>query len=158
FLIILLVAIFAYFPQLSGEFIGDDVGRIEAVPRENAFQTMYDLLGDRPLLIVSVWLDRFFFNFDVFGMRLHNLILLAGLCLTFRILLNKVSETFNSPINPILRDGLLLLFAVHPINTQAVGHIIQRGILLSSLFAVLTTIFLLSSRGDFRKLKWKVAL
>lgn len=160
FFTILITLIVCYFPQLCGDYLGDDVGRIYDMPSDPqiAWTQMYESLGDRPLLCISIWVDRFIFKFDVFGMRLESLFFLALLCLGLRSLVNLISIDLKQPINPIFRDGLLLIFALHPLNTQAVGHIVQRGILFSTLLCVYGTWLLLKCNGNPRKIEWKVSL
>jgi hypothetical protein len=147
-----------YLPQLFGEFLGDDVGRIQNLIQPNPFEILYNGLGDRPLLVVSLWLDKFFFKFDVFGMRLENLLITSGIALLARIVISEVGSTLRLQVNPCVRDALLFLFIIHPLNTQAIGHVVQRGILFSTLFSLLSTFWLIKCRGNWREKEWKFAL
>lgn len=152
----------AYFWHLGGDYIGDDTGRIELLyslhKDIHPLQFMYNSLGDRPLLILSVYFDMYILGFDALGMRIENLLLFCLLVLILRILIDALAQTFGQKINGTLRDLLLFILVVHPLNVQAVGNIIQRGIILSTLFGLVSTLLILRSRGNPRTLTWKVSL
>lgn len=158
FLITFLSLVLLYYPQLNGDFIGDDIGRIKDLPENHFFTILYKFLGDRPLLVTAMWLDRAIFGFDVFGMKLENLFIVSCLFIMARILIDEVATYFSLTINPWFRDLVLFFFAIHPLNTQAFGHVIQRGALLATLFGMLATYLILKSKGSPKKLSWKIGL
>lgn len=147
-----------YLPQLTGEFIGDDVGRIFDVPPTGYFSFLYSSLGDRPLLVVLMWLDKIVFGLHEFGMKFENLVIVAMIFVAFRILINRMGAYFSVKVNPLLRDSILFLFAIHPLNIQAFGHVIQRGALLATLLSIVATWLLIYCRGNPKRFAWKLAL
>lgn len=158
FLAVFFALFILYFPQLTGDFIGDDVGRIKDIPESNYFAYLYSFLGDRPLLVVLMWLDRIFFGLGAFGMKLENIILVSFTFVVARELVNKTGEYFQIAVNPLLRDFVLFLFAIHPLNTQAFGHVIQRGALIATLFSLCSTWLIIHSKGSPGRFAWKIAL
>lgn len=158
FLLIFSSLLLLYFPQLTGEFIGDDVGRIKDVPPTDYFSFLYSSLGDRPLLVVLMWLDKIIFGFQEFGMKLENLIIVSMIFVSARVLINRVGTYYSVNVNPFLRDALLFLFAIHPLNIQAFGHVIQRGALLATLFSIISTWLIIYAKGNPRRFSWKIAL
>lgn len=162
FFVSLSLTLAAYAFHLGGDYIGDDTGRIEALTTLNLdvhpLRFMYNSLGDRPLLILSVYFDMEILGFGPLGMRVENIILFCFIALLLRILITNLARAFDFEISGVLRDLVLILVLVHPLNTQAVGNIIQRGILLSTLFGLISTLLLLQCRGNPRTLSWKVSL
>ena len=157
---IILLAI-AYFPSFTGEFIGDDIARITEIDTlgdASIGKILESGLADRPILVLSLWTDRHFFGLSGGMMRLETLLLFGFLALAMRKLVNELSQRFHAEISPWWRDGLILLFCLHPLHSQALTHVCQRGIVLSSLGAILTTYLLVKSNFDWKKLSWRIAL
>lgn len=98
------------------------------------------------------------FIFQHFGsaiawQRVGNLLIHAVTCISLfflcKMLLIDVQSTRNSDRAAWIAGAATLLFAVHPVAVFAVGYLIQRSILLATLFAVLSWIaFWLGLRGS----------
>lgn len=149
--------VLAYFPQLSGDFIGDDIGRIEIFSRDvSVFDFWNSGIGDRPILGLSLWLDYGLLGLSPGMMRLESLFFLTILVLLMRRILQDLSIV--SADNFWWVDSCLLVFCLHPLHTQTVGHLVQRGILLSAIGTLYATRLLIQCKFDYRTLAWKVAL
>lgn len=85
--------------------------------------------------------------------RAINLLIHAATCTSLfflcRMLLIDMQSTRSSDRATWVAGAATLLFAVHPVAVFAVGYLIQRSILMATLFAVLTWIaFWLGLRGS----------
>ncbi|MBI3541718.1 MAG: hypothetical protein HY075_00365 [Deltaproteobacteria bacterium] len=138
----LLCAFAVYWPALPIDYIGDDVGRIFAnhVFLGNYFSAVKHIMPDRPLLSASLWLNFLASGTSIAGMRTGNLLLHAGACAAILALWARVAsiELLSSRI--LVPLALVALFAVHPANSQAVTHVIQRGVMAAALFSALAMI------------------
>jgi hypothetical protein len=136
-----LVAAFAiYWNSLHSEFLGDDYGRISTSAKQLFEQgldvTLAELLPDRPFLTFTVWLNWKISGLDYFAFKATNIVL-HGLCgFALFKLLTRLSRRHFYKSNEGLALVLGILFVVHPVATQSLNHIIQRGVLLSALFAI----------------------
>jgi len=152
-------AFLSYFYVLGGDFIGDDIGRILESPDfistgwTSLFHALTGELRDRPLLMFSLWLDKVFFHHDPFFMRLENLFLLAGIGLQLFSLQLELFKN-RTTTNTLTAFVLSLVFVLHPLHSQSVTMIIQRGILFSSFFALISLRLVLKyfSSADFKQL------
>lgn len=129
-----------YLPGLRGEFIQDDKFAIEGDPRvtrislREAFTTPYWWSVEpglyRPLVRLSWSVDHAFAGLDPRFYRFGNLLLYAALACAATLLFQHLVGA---------RAGFLagLLFAVHPVHTEAVVQCVGRAELLAALGAVL---------------------
>jgi glycosyltransferase involved in cell wall biosynthesis len=164
FLLALTLGAIAYHPQWNGDFIGDDTARVEALWNLYSLDHVFNgPLGDRPLLGLSILLDRTM-DFSRGIMRLENLMLLVGMALLLRKILTLFARRQGHDFHPLWRDGVLLLFCLHPLHTQIIGHVIQRGALLAGFGGLVATWLLMQNDGDvrgrrlFAALMWMLAL
>lgn len=147
----LCVLIFAYSPQFTADFIGDDIGRIKEQWNTFTLGNIYDhAIGDRPALLVSIWFDINVLKLTPGLMRLENLFLLSLILILMFKIAKSISEITDIKIHPLFTAMILFTFALHPLNTQTIGHVIQRGILLSSLFSLISTHLLLKIKFHIR--------
>ena len=159
------LTIIIYFNAFQSGFIGDDffhiVDHAHILQRGFSF-VMQDILPDRPLMMATIWLNYKINGIDPFGFKVVNIFLhaICGITLYFFLIyfLNIYGTTFFRIHNEkyqikgfklftfnyfdLISISAAGLFIVHPINNQAVMSIIQRGVLLSMLFAVLSFHFL----------------
>lgn len=143
----------AYGTSLSMDFIGDDIYRVEGlrhIIREGLFSSLVNIMGDRPLLSLSIWLNNLLPLPELPAYRIVN-VSLHALCAIvlarFWLLLLG-----NQRATRIVAYLAALIFAVHPANSQAVTTIIQRGAILSSLFSVLSLHdFIRAERAGFSR-------
>lgn len=157
-LVVFVLLCLSYFPLWNGDFIGDDIGRIQQLPKGQAFDILMSELGDRPLLSVSVWFDRFFLGMSPGMMRLEGLVLISGLALLMRKIVRQMSNLDNQNSDTTWQDLVIILIALHPLNSQTIGHVIQRGIILSTIGSLLATYWLVKSRFNFKSIYIKYAL
>lgn len=140
-----------YANVLTGEFIWDDVflvkNNLYIRDFSNAPFIFIDDIGQgagkeysfyRPLQTFTYMIDYKFWKLNVAGFHLTNILIhiLTAVSLYFLIFL-------------IFRDSLLsmlagILFAVHPIHTEAVSYISSRADSLAALFMILSSILYIS--------------
>lgn len=125
----------------ASDFIGDDNFRIlgsEPFFRRGLLATIRNVLPDRPLLMLTIHANWLLGGLDPFGYKLASVALHAAFgCLLFRtlLLLPDPSRRGASP-DRLLAFLVALLFLVHPVNSQAVLSVIQRGVILAALGTV----------------------
>lgn len=147
-----------YYPHLPAEFIGDDTGRIEAWGSQIDLVKYMDGLADRPLLVLSLWFDRHVLGLGPFSMRVESLAWLTAIAVTIRHIAKLVAARWNLAVNPHWRDGIIFLATIHPIHIQTVGHVVQRGVLMSFELALLATVLLWESFVKYDRSKVLSAL
>lgn len=148
-LLLIAAGVIAYDNSFGGAFVFDDAAHIHTSRRITALWPIWSLLeGRRPVVDVTLAVNYALGEYEAWGYHLLNLVvhLLAALTL-FGI----VRRTFLlAPLRARYADSstwlatvLGLLWVVHPLNTQAVTYIIQRGESLMSLFYLSTLYFLI---------------
>lgn len=141
--VLLIGAIIAvYFPAVqSGIHPIDDPGIIahytETLP---LFQILLPTNGYyyRPLVEFSFWLDNLLWGMEPAVMHLENILLHCVNSLLVFVLACKLSIGNRTGLIPLLAA---LLFAVHPVNVEAVGWIAGRTDPLLALFVLSATFF-----------------
>ena len=140
-----MVTLAGLMPQLNGlpgEFVFDDTrvveGVIERVRRGEAPE-----FGRRPVLDCSFWLTAVLVGPDAPGFRAINILIhtLAGLVLfaIVRSVARRQPQFADCPLTAEwLAAAVAALWLVHPLNTQAVTYIVQRGESLMGLCYLLT--------------------
>jgi hypothetical protein len=167
-----LAAILVYTNALRNPFVYDDHRLIlENASLRNPADVRALVLHDssRPLVNLSYALDYAVWNTRPFGFHLTNLLLhLLNIALLFRLICAlstdavdqstsigvSASQHSKQPIQPVLvAFAAALLFAVHPMMTQAVGYVSGRPELLCCTFFLLA---MLSGRRWMlsRSLRW----
>jgi hypothetical protein len=135
FAIIFCVTVASYAYALNNGFIGDDILRIQDNPELGSLSAAISgELADRPLLMMSAWLDNIL-GLTPALMRLVTIFLHA--LVAFELYL-FIEERSKAPKNSHLAFGVALLFALHPLHSQSVHIIIQRGLILATLFGILS--------------------
>jgi len=146
-LIIIVSCFIVYTNSLSNNFVWDDEFLIEDnifVKNSGQLKNIFtshlfagsdkESLAYRPLQIITYKLDYFFWKLDPFGYHLTNILLHILVAVSVLLLLERL---FNLNIAFLTT----LLFAVHPIHTEAVTYISGRADLLAGLFTILTILF-----------------
>lgn len=144
-LVLALVAILPYSRGLTHEFVYDDRGSIAenffleepgALRRVLTGRTLVDPTvpdGRRPTVILTYLLDRAVWRQKPFGYHLTNLALhVACVLFFFGFLRREVPDQFQ----PFLPFTAALLFALHPVNSEAVQSPAFREDLLACLFSL----------------------
>ncbi len=107
------------------------------------------------------WTDRFF-GLELINFRLGNLFLHSVTVITLFLFLKKLFQTvLPEPADNKLSLTLTaffaaLLFALHPVASYAPGYLIQRTIVMATLFGLLTLFFFLKGLQEESSQKKKV--
>jgi len=106
--------------------------------------------AQRPLVILSFNLNYYLSEFEVWSYHLFNIgFHIIAVCLVYRLALELSVLSGNSDHLSNRRNGFLAatLFAIHPLNTQAVTYISSRSSIMATCFYLTATIFLLKGYG-----------
>ena len=118
----------------------------------------YEFLPNRYIAFLTFALNYHFGGLNVFGYHLVNLIIhLANALLVFTLLRLTFRTTYFQTRYSVSKSSLFtpscfiplfaaLLFAVHPIQTQAVTYIVQRLASLATLFYLLSVALFVKAR------------
>ena len=167
-LIILSIAFLSYFNTFENSFHFDDFRYIlhneefkEYTQQPFSVSGTLSNLSNRTIVLATLRLNHFLNGFNVFGFHVVNLTVHIITCLliflfTKEVLLfNKIlkSECINkSKLNIPLISALL--FAVHPMNIQAVTYITGRTTSLAVCFYMASFLFFI--KGVRQNLPWKI--
>nr|XP_006633614.2 PREDICTED: transmembrane and TPR repeat-containing protein 3 isoform X1 [Lepisosteus oculatus] len=157
------VVVACYWNSLFCGFVFDDVSAIldnkdlrPTTPLQNLF--LNDFWGTpmseershksyRPLTVLTFRLNYMFSELSAMSYHLLNLLLHAVVCIIFlrvcRLFLDKKSSLVAA-----------LLFAVHPIHTEAVTGVVGRAELLSSIFLLAAFLSYTKSKGSDNSIVW----
>jgi tetratricopeptide (TPR) repeat protein len=150
-LLVAAVMLLAYQNSFTGPFVFDDVG---AIPQNNTIRHLWQIwdvlsppasagVGGRPVVNFSFALNYAFGGTSVSGYHALNLVIhiLAALTLfgiVWRTLLQpSLSKRFGA-VAQGLALATAIIWAVHPLQTEAVTYISQRSESLMGLFYLLT--------------------
>ena len=146
--LVFLAAAFVYINTLGSDFIWDDEYLILNNSQVKSFSHFFNAFGTylgygsenvnnfyRPLQEVSNMLDYFLWKEDATGFHLTNILFHATAALCVFIFVFYVCN------NTGISFFTALLFAVHPIHTEAVAYIAGRADSLYSIFFLLSFIF-----------------
>ncbi|MCH7803997.1 MAG: tetratricopeptide repeat protein [Acidobacteria bacterium] len=135
----IIIALVLYFGTLNAPFLYDDfsyvvdntqIREVSNAPR--LWITPYHQSGlYRPVTATSYLIDYFFFSLDPRGFHLSNLLLYLMTILLFSVVIREVGGNRS--------EALLasLVFAAHPVHTEAVSWIVGRAEVLAGLFCFL---------------------
>ncbi len=129
----------SYLYILNGDFLGDDIDRIAFNPELRSFWTaLTGQLCDRPLLILIVTaISKLTANsvlwFRLFSITVHTLVSIQ----IYQFILELTEKNKNNLKN-IIALICAFIFALHPLNNQAISMSIQMGVLLSGLFGLIS--------------------
>lgn len=101
----------------------------------------------RPLCVATFRLNYLLGELDPVGYHLLNVVLHAAVCVLFM----RVCMMFMNELTSFLAA---LLFAVHPVHTEAVTGVVGRAEALSSIFFLSAFISYAKSTGYRKKTKW----
>ncbi|XP_044136427.1 protein O-mannosyl-transferase TMTC3 isoform X1 [Bufo gargarizans] len=157
------VVVLCYWNSLFCGFVFDDVSAIldnkdlhPATPLKKLFQN--DFWGTpmseershksyRPLTVLTFRLNYLFSELNAVSYHLLNLLLHAVVCVIFL----KVCRLFLDKRTSLIAA---LLFAVHPIHTEAVTGVVGRAELLSSIFLLAAFLSYTKSKGPDNSIVW----
>ncbi len=150
--IILVLTALIYSNTFSNSFHYDDERAIldnEAIKSFVDYENLFKIssrIGSRPVLNLTFAVNYYLGGFNVFGYHLFNLIIHMAVCVLVYFVASKVflRTYIHQQDDKDLEQYKLLpiftsfLFAVHPINTQAVNYISARSSSLCVLFIVIS--------------------
>ena len=132
-LLLIAVGVLAYVTSLQAGFVFDDYARIV---RNSRIRSLDDLPGlvtntSRPLLKLSFAINYAFGGLEPVGYHAANLAihLIAGLAL-YGVVRRTIAIRYHEQVGaagPWLAGATALLWLVHPLQTQAVTYVVQRG-------------------------------
>lgn len=166
-LAICFATIAAYSPSLRGEFILDDIPFVKDNPSVHGFQPAASyflqedgIIGDevgrshsgyyRPLTSLSYSMDYVLWGLKGAGFRTTNLLLHIITCVLLYLCLVKI---LKEPTGPLVA---VLLFGLHPANTESVAWVSSRNNILVSLFSLASFYFYIRRTEESKT--WQGAL
>ncbi|MBI5788347.1 MAG: tetratricopeptide repeat protein [Candidatus Schekmanbacteria bacterium] len=162
-LLIISLIFLSYYPVLHAPFVFDDIPNIEENRilhltefSSDAILRMLPVLKTRPLGMFSFAINHYFGGLDTYGYHLTNIIIhiLAAFALFSLIQTLLINTAYQNQSIPIAAFTALL-FAAHPVQTQAVSYIIQRLASLAALFYFLALWAYLKGRS-LENVKWYI--
>jgi len=167
FILILLLGGIVYLNSLAGSFQWDDIPHIIRNPAIYNWKNIAEIFHFWPTRFFLFWTLSINYHFSgtgPFGYHLVNTvihILSAFLVYLIFFRLRRKEIDSNESIYPRVHQLALLgglLFLVHPIQTQAVTFIVQRGASLSGFFCLLALYLYCRSRQDNSRICYGGAL
>ena len=157
FACLLIVTAAAYVPSLTGEFQFDDTPVVEKIERHDV--TLAQLLrGDavsRPLVYLTLLADYKIAGLDVRVFHATNVLFHLATVVLVLLFTQVTLRGIEWPSAEAIALAVAGLFALHPLQTQAVSYVVQRAEVLASLFYLATMLFLLRSEAPIRR--WQQA-
>jgi hypothetical protein len=164
--LILFAGVASYANSLSGEFVFDDVDSIVGNPSIRALDPVAIFapapnltVSGRPLVNLTLALNYAAGGLDVGGYHLVNVLLhLAAAAVLFLL----VRDTLALPAVPDVFRGhatdialaVGLVWVVHPLQTEVVSYVVQRGEALAALFLLLILLCLLRGASSRHASLW----
>lgn len=157
------VGVLVYYNSLRVGFLFDDAPHIVENTRIRQFWPPWEILAhtSRPLVMLSVALNYALGGLNPWGYHLFNvgIHVLAALTLYGVVRRTFESEAARSHFGQAARwlAGLIsLLWLVHPLQTESVTYVIQRGESLMGLFYLLTLYCVIRSCGTSSNMGWQM--
>jgi len=156
--VIVLACVAAYWPSFGGAFVYDDLSNIvenEAIRQFWPPDPWLDK-GRRPLVALTFVANYAMGGLDPVGYHAVNLAIHTLVALSLAGLIGRSARLLGWGAGEArhFAFGCALLFAVHPLATQAVTYTVQRSESLMALFYVLTLLGLVRSSGSVRPWAW----
>ena len=163
-LLIIAAGFCAYHNSFRDGFVFDDDLHIVGNPRIRQLGRPWELIRhtSRPAVEVSLALNYALGRLDPWGYHAFNVAvhILAALTLYGVARRTLLSERLRSRFGvaaPWLAEAISLIWLVHPLQTESVTYIIQRGESLMGLFYLLTLYCVIRSDDSTRRSLWKIA-
>jgi 4-amino-4-deoxy-L-arabinose transferase-like glycosyltransferase len=163
-LLVIGIGLLVYSNSLRVGFMFDDVPHIVENPRIRQLWPPWDVLThtSRPVVMLSLALNHALGGLNPWGYHLFNvgIHILAALALYGVVRLTFLSETLRPRFGPATAGWLAgvvsLIWLVHPLQTESVTYVIQRGESLMGLFHLLTLYCVIRSSGSAGSMWWQV--
>jgi len=146
-LLVLLLSVSIYMNSIYGDFMLDDEMLIQKYPVIRHFSM--DILTYRLVRTLSYAVDYHFWGLNPLGYHLSNLLYNTLTVLAVFFLTRRLTGIFFVSISTAL------LFAVHPIHTEAVSYLSGRRDILSALFYFLGFLSYIKARQERKDLRQK---
>jgi len=150
--IVALVTLVAYANSFNGVFVFDDITHVLNAPfiRDNWSLVEHLTGSSRPGVTLSLALNHAMSGFDVWSYHLFNLSVHIAAALALYMLIQETMNTCGYPRRTmagrlILSASAAAVWAVHPIQTESVTYIVQRGESMMGFCYLLT--LLAAARG-----------
>ncbi len=150
-LLLAFIALIVYYPTIFAGFnTVDDLGMINWLLNTEHFNLKNLFLPGgsgyyyRPLLGLTFIADKYLWGLLASFMHLENILLHAVNAILVFFIGIKVFKRYGIN-NKLLPFSAALLFALHPVNTEAVNWISGRTDLLAGCFTLFSTLFLLAA-------------
>jgi len=160
---IILAGLAAYSDSFHGPFIFDDRSFIEARAARTLWPLGPILSGQRPVVLATLALNRMIGGPGTTGYHIFNVVvhLLAALIL-FGVIRRALRapalmNRFDEKTCTALAFCAALLWALHPLQTEAVTYIIQRSESLMALFYLLTVYCVMRTAESPWRVAWPIA-
>lgn len=166
-LVLLLAVAVLYGQFLWNPIVFDDLPffMVDQSGRQPVDAYQYSFLELRSLPYASLAWSKSMFGLDMLHFRIENAALHAAVAVSLFALLVKMFRRFvpqrsAEHLSPVaLAFSAALLFALHPVAVYAAGYLVQRTILLATLFSLLTMwAWLHGSERDSRLWLWASVL
>ncbi len=161
-LLLIAIGVGAYANSFSGVMLFDDIPHIVDNEKIHHLWPLGDLLRTRrAVLNVTFAANYAVHGLDVWGYHLVNLVVHLLACLTLfglvrrTLLTNRLRRRFQSDAT-YLAFFASALWLVHPLNTQSVTYIVQRGEALMGLFYFLVLYALVRADISSRPRLWQL--
>jgi len=131
----LALAIWAYSPALTGEFVFDDL-HLPFMQQGATVIPLRQWLGLRPLVMFTYWLNLHQGGLDPFAYHAVNLVfhLIASSLLFFVLRRLLQWNSFAEPQRTTVSALCTAVFLLHPMQTEAVSYVAQRGESMGAMF------------------------
>jgi tetratricopeptide (TPR) repeat protein len=134
----LFLAFEMYGPALNGPFVLDDLYLTYGDPKLQGLSFREWIIGSRPMLMASYWLNHQWTGDDLYAYHATNVILhfltAVVVALIAMRLLDWAGDAPGKPAHRTLGIFAGALFLVHPIQTESVAYVASRSETLSVLF------------------------
>lgn len=158
------VALCAYWPSFSGVFVFDDIDEILLNQKIRSLQALSPQLlhTGRPVVYATLWLNYQIGEYNVFGYHLFNFAIhLASGLLLFGIVvrtlqLPRFSRRYGQS-SRYLAAAIAVIWTIHPLQTQAVTYVVQRCESLMGFFYLLTLYCLIRGATAIKHWPWYLA-
>lgn len=146
----------------NAPFIFDDVFLIEEIQKKSLWELMLPSSGLRPFYKLSFALNYYWTGQDTWSYHLVNILIHAlNSILIFAIfaetmLLPICRKKFNKKA-VYFAFAAALIWAVHPLNTQAVTYLSQRCEIMMTLFYLLSWWCIIKSRDSKKTVYWQLS-
>ena len=150
--LIAILVFIAYYPALTAPFYLDDFESISQnlIIQNGELTSILEVYGFRFITYLSFKLNYLVSGLEVFGFHITNILIhvLTSISVYFLIYQVTRSINFESSDKGLVYFSLIVsaLYALHPINSQAVIYIVQRAALFAALFYILSVLFYLRFR------------